>query len=226
MKKLMCSILSLMLMCTMAAPAFAVDADNPDNQVCFEVDLDNPDAYRKLTFDEVIEQTMEHNNISYEAARNQLLENEAQILARLHGTPAATATVPALSEHSIKVQYLGYDDTFSYSQNTRYKGSIVATLVVIQDYGVHTAIQDVINVGSRGIAGWKDYEWIEIGINSRIADDRRSVRIDVTGYFEVRVDYSLEGSVELTGFSIGGSVGSELTYTSETVFANTTFSAP
>lgn len=221
MKKVMCSILSLTLICTMAAPAFA--ASNLDNasagHIATEISTDSLDDCKQLTFEEVIAQDMEYYNISYEEARNQLLAKEAEILARHYGNSATMA----LMEHSNLLEYYTYQKEFSYDLNTAFKGLMTARIVVMNDYGVHKVIESVDSITSKRTAGLYRDRWIQQSATSRIATDYKSVRIEIVGYFEVEVDASVEGSVTIAGFTGGGSIGGTFIYESEPVIKNWTY---
>lgn len=219
MKKLTSILLSLILVLAMSVPAFAAEyptSDFSDTSLC-DISLNGLENYRVLDFEEVIAQDMEHYNISYEAARSRLLAEEAEMLAEYYGAKHALSTLSSQNTHSDQIEYREYSKEFSYKNNGSFKGLLEARIGVINDYGVHKAISRVQWMMTRASAGLHSYSWVDGGSDYEIQPDKKSVDFFVVGYFEMTVDVSLNIGGDASGFTVGGSIGTQLIYRSDTV---------
>lgn len=205
MKKLICLMLSVVLIFSMSAPAFAKEVHD-ETVVC-----------KEITFEEAVKQTMNYDGISYEEAKEKLLAEEERILTQL-GVPNVK-TRNGVARSNI-IQYYDYEKVVTYNQNSNFQSAIGATIRTFLDDGSTRYIDDVMNAYTRRVAGLYNYTWIQLGnVWYTIASNKRSVEIGGSGYFEVTVDTS--SSVELPGFS--GSVGTSRTYLSNTMSLSGTY---
>lgn len=148
-------------------------------------------------------------------------------LKEAYNMEATSLRVQSLFAPSSTTYYYDYVKTFSYSKNTTFKADLQAT-IKIYNSGSFRQIDDVITVSSRRRSGIYDYEWIETDAYSD--PDRGSsefpvisVTLGAKGYFEVRTSFSLDLSVDLPGFSAGGSSGGEFIYQSDTLSMRSTY---
>jgi hypothetical protein len=127
------------------------------------------------------------------------------------------------------VSYVDYTKNFTYSENSNYNATLLATVKIRKWQGGAAQIENVLSVSSQRRSGLYEYRWIETDAFSDPVENSSSypvtsVVLTAKGYFEVVVDISVEGSVNLPGFGVGGSVGSVITYISDNMVMRSTFS--
>lgn len=208
MKKIFSLALSFVLILSMSIPAFAAEVSD-GNVVCEEI-----------SFEEAVARRMEHDNISYEVAREELLSEEDRILSQLGMNNTVSRNGVARSDI---IQYYNYEKTFTYSKNSNFSCAINATIITYADYGTTRYIDSVADLSTRRVSGLGDYDWVQQGVWHDISTDKRSVVLGATGHFSVTTTTS--SSVEIPGFG-SGSVGSNHTYLSDTMYPQATYYAP
>lgn len=164
-----------------------------------------------ISKDEYVSKLAKEKNISIEEAYKLESENIS-----LYG---ATSTI----------SYVDYEKDFTYSGNSYFKATLLATIKIQKWQGGAAQIENVLSVSSQRKSGLYEYDWIETDSFSDPTENGSgypvtSVVLTAKGYFEVTVDVSVEGSVNLPGFSIGGSVGTKDTYISKNMPMRSTFS--
>ena len=212
MKKLLSLVISLTMVLSLAVPAFAAAPLSEGNVEC-----------RQLTFEEVVLKKMKYDNISYEAAKEQLLDEENRILTQI-GMNEKNAYTNSMRSNF--VQYVEYSKEFDFPDNSEFSCAINVTIRTYSDFGHTRWIDEVVMMSTRRVSGRYSYEWIEEDKTSIISADKKSVKLMAMGHFSVTTSKEINASVELPGFSVGSSSGGTYLYLSNTMRPTGTYCAP
>ncbi len=136
-----------------------------------------------------------------------------------------TLRLEEIAKSSSSIYYYTYTKQFSYPQNSGFKATMEATIKCSR-VGVHTQIQAVYGLATRGSAGTYSYTWIQ---TAAFYDapywPANNVKLFGRGYFEVNT--ALTGSISggLPGFSVSASTTNNIIYRSDTLYMNGQFQA-
>ncbi|MFR5631504.1 MAG: hypothetical protein ACLUFH_00715 [Monoglobales bacterium] len=227
MKKVILTIMSMVLSVAFALNVCAAEMEHPTNSLeeySVSINMEDLDINDKVTFEEAVSLKASHENISYEEARKKLLVEEDRILTelaqaqklRLRSNKSIEQLKAELNAQNV-IEYYSYEKTFSYPKRTSFKAQLQASIVLVDDYSNHKFIDRVDWIYTRRVAGEYTYDWIESAVSSNIAAGKKSVRLAADGYFTSSKDVSGGGSFSLPGFSVDSSVGTTVTLMSETV---------
>lgn len=209
MKKALSLVIAVVMVFSMCIPASA--AEPAADWIGGAVEL------KEISFEEAVAKRMQHDGISYEAAKAELLEEESQILSRIHTRSVSRSDV---------IRYYDYQKNFTYSQNSNFVCALCASIRLFLDDGSTWYIDDIFDESTRRISGIGDYEWIEQATGwSTITPGRRSADIGGKGYFQVTVSTSSGVSASLPGFTVSGTVGHNTIYQSNTISPRATYYA-
>ncbi len=160
MKKLLSIVLSLAMALSLAIPAFAAEPLSDGKVEC-----------RQLTFEEVVLKKMKYDNISYEAAKEQLLDEENRLLTQMGMNKKSAYTNSTRSDF---VQYVEYSKEFGFPDNSAFSCAINATIRTYSDYGHTRWIDEVVMMSTRRVSGLYSYEWIEEDKAHIISSDKKA----------------------------------------------------
>lgn len=207
MKKALSLIIAVVMVFSMCIPASA--AEPAANWIEGAVEL------KEISFEEAVVRRMQHDGISYEAAKAELLEEENRILSGIQTRSAPRSSI---------IQYYDYQKNFTYSKNSAFSCALYATIRTFLDDGSTRYIDAVYDESIRRVSGTGKYEWINQSTPwSTIAAGRRSADIGGKGYFQVTVSTSSGVSGSLAGFTVSGTIGSSSIYQSETMSPRATY---
>lgn len=209
MKKALSLIIAVVMVFSMCIPASA--AEPAANWIGGAVKL------KEISFEEAVVRRMQHDGISYEAAKAELLEEENRILSRIQAHSVSRSGI---------FRYYDYEKNFTYSKNSNFVCALCASIRLFLDDGSTWYIDDIFDESTRRVSGIGDYEWIEQSEGwSTIWAGRRSADIGGKGYFQVTVSTSSGVSGSLAGFTVSGTVGHNTIYQSETISPRATYYA-
>lgn len=207
MKKALSLIITIVVIFSMCVSASA--AETTTNWIEGAVKI------KEISFEEAVAKRMQHEGISYEAAKAKLLEEENRLLSGIQTRGISRSNI---------IQYYDFEKNFTYSENSRFSCALCATIRTFLDDGSTRYIDAVYDESIRRISGIGNYEWINMSTPwSEIAVGRRSVDIGGKGYFQVTTSTSSGVSGSLPGFEISGSVGNNTIYQSDTVSPRATY---
>ena len=178
-------------------------------ELAFATSKDNSVTTR-VSYNQYIEYLMKEKNISREQA---ISEDNLNTRTYLKDQKLGGISVMALDD---KVYFASRESTYRY--NNTYRAKIGATFKVYQNLS-NKEILAITNKYTAPAAGSGNYEWLPSGVVWQDVPSfpTKNALIGGSGYFKVITTYTGGGSLDLGGFEITGSMGSQSILTSATM---------
>lgn len=185
------------------------DTTPSDNMKCILISEET----KELTFDEFVKQKHKILNESEEQMRNMLLEKENLIRSELNEK--------GKNGQDANIHRYFMNGTFAYSQNEDYQISLSAFITTIETLDEKEWIHSVDEFYSTLVKGKHNTVWNEAASASTISVYKDTVRLAVSGFFDIHENYIFDEP----GFSLCESEPI-ITLTSETLHPVLLFKLP
>lgn len=178
-----------------------------------------------ISKDEYVSTLAKEKNISIQEAYEMEKRDSERILASKMEKRDSKSLLESASTLALQssIIYYYYTKNVTYSGNQSYSATLQATLKLYNS-GSFRDIEDVLAVSSRRNTGLYTYTWNQTSAYSDPGMGSSdfpttSVSLFADGYFEIVTSVNLEASGEVVpGFSLGGSIGGNYIYDSETMY--------
>ncbi|MBR0596822.1 hypothetical protein [Sinanaerobacter chloroacetimidivorans] len=208
-KNIFCILLIICLMLSMSVVSFA------DTNA--ETMIPGPQQTVQITYDEYIALMAAANDLTLQEAKALDARDSQVKLAKINKLDPNTVTAAS-------TQYYKASKTFTYSGNSNFKAKSEATIKLV-GAGSMYSISDVTAVWTMGSNGVYTWEWHE---SSAWKSGMTASKVDLggSGYFTITYNVSAGGGISVPGFSVSGSVGTTITYTSNSMQMSWTWYNP